>query len=67
MTADDETPRLKPELVSPIPSTAISTHSASRTSSGRTAVLGTLADRCAVYRSIHSAIDITAAYELGAD
>ena len=29
--------------------------------------LGTAADRCPVYRSIHSAIHITTAYELGAD
>jgi hypothetical protein len=28
---------------------------------------GTSADRCPVYRSIHSAIHITTAYELGAD
>jgi hypothetical protein len=28
---------------------------------------GTSADRCPVYRSIHSAIKITTAYELGAD
>ena len=28
---------------------------------------GTSADRCPVYRRIHSAIDITTAYELGAD
>jgi hypothetical protein len=33
----------------------------------RSGGLGTAAYRCAVYRSIHSAIDITTAYELGAD
>jgi hypothetical protein len=42
--------------------------SASPTSSAPTTGLGTSADRCPVYRSIHSAIDITTAYELlGAD
>jgi hypothetical protein len=36
-------------------------------SSVSTAGLGTSADRCPVYRRIHTAIDITTVYELGAD